>query len=35
VVWTSPTRQGIRFTNLSEQYAKAIKAFIADVDRPE
>jgi CheY-like chemotaxis protein len=34
VAWASQSRQGIQFTKLSEQNSKVIKAFIADVEKP-
>lgn len=35
VAWSSPPRHGIQFTKLSDQHAKAIKAFIAAVETPD
>jgi CheY-like chemotaxis protein len=35
VAWTSETRQGIRFTKLSDQNARALKDFIVDVEQPD
>jgi CheY-like chemotaxis protein len=35
VAWASQNRQGIQFTKLSEQNAKAIKTFIAEVETPD
>ena len=35
VVWTSASRQGIRFTKVSDQNIKVIKQFIAEVEQPD
>ncbi len=35
VVWTSASRQGIRFTRMSDANARAIKEFIAASEHPE
>jgi CheY-like chemotaxis protein len=35
VVWTSTSRQGIRFTKVSDQSMQAIKEFIAEVENPD
>jgi CheY-like chemotaxis protein len=35
VVWTSATRQGIRFIKMNDQNARAIKEFIAAAERPD
>jgi len=35
VVWVSECRQGIEFSKLSEQNAKAIKSFIAELEKPD
>ena len=35
VVWTSASRQGIRFTKLSDQNARALKDFITEVEQPD
>jgi len=33
VLWASETRQGIRFTNVSEQNLKSIRSYISDVEK--
>lgn len=35
VAWTSQNRQGIQFTRLSEPNAKAVKEFIAEIEKPQ
>ena len=35
IVWTSETRQGIRFTKLSDPNARALKDFIIEVEQAD
>jgi CheY-like chemotaxis protein len=35
VAWSSQNRQGIQFTKLSEPNSKAIKEFIAEIEKPQ
>jgi Tfp pilus assembly protein PilZ len=35
VVWTSASRQGIRFTKVSDHNMQVIKNFIAEVEQPD